>query len=211
LARIIGDYHVAIKQFEACLIELSQRPGLEPVLRGPTLYNLALTKHYYTGHENEALQLCMDAVAEFKREGMNDYLRQALQNASWMAVAQNDLALAEALLQQAKPLCVTPEHHHRQELLLSYYYNAQGDEAQALAYIDHIHQEAKKQSVPLDVMSIGAAIAADIALTRGDIDTACSLASIAYDRAVKDGVDSRCWKFSANELSKVQHAKRNGA
>lgn len=84
VTRAIGDFALAIREFDWCLVCMENHADIKAVARGPALFNRALA----LGSTNDlagSLQAYDAAADEFRREGMQEHLRMCLQNLAWIA------------------------------------------------------------------------------------------------------------------------------
>lgn len=208
ISRLVGDYAVAMQEFDACLSVLNRTPSLRHVMRGPVHFQRALVLIAY-GKQQAAMRAFELAAKEFEREHLSDSLRQCLQNLAWLACDTKNLKRAKSALRQAAPLCTTEEAIWHQRLGHAYVAYRKGERTEALHLCSWIQQG---RNVPTNVRCLAACIASNIA---ADMDLPCEahhMAQVAVDLAFRRPNDSRCVRTASRVMSRVQRmqASRSG-
>jgi len=194
ICREWGDTHSAIEAFGQLHAEWHHYPHLQPLLLGAMWYNLGLA-HDQRREWAQSVKCCELAEAEFRAEGMKDYLRQALQNRAWALCRLKDAAGATEALDEAQPLIQTQEAKWQQVIGRAYAALVFGEYRTVLELARSIPNEG----VPVDVQSQVAWIAGRACLATGNVNKAVQLAEIslswgarAHDvRCLQDGSELR--------------------
>lgn len=185
--REIGDLHLAREYHDALMSEWDAYPQIRPLLEGPAWHNLGLV-HYQRREYGEAVLCCDQACSEFRREGMQDYLRQSLQNRAWALCWLGDAAGARVALGEAAGLITSQPAHWQQEIGMAF-----------LTFCEQDHEECQRltlaivesRQAPTDVLSHAAWLNGRSHLARGMIKEAVFMANAAVQWAT-EAQDSRC-------------------
>lgn len=201
LAREAGDSQ-AVAEFDACLAMLPDLPELDGLLRGACLYNKGLAKQFMRDGKLEALVLYQQAIREFEATGMDDYRRQALQNAAWVCVDLGDFAQAAELLDEAAPLCLTEPAQWVQRVTFAHLHGQQNEWTEAARLC---HWILSGNNAAADVRCLAAAVAADTLLRQGNVTEAEVMGQHAVSLALQTA-DNRCMSVATRVHTKAKQA-----
>lgn len=204
--RMIGDCRMARERMLDCLKVLDDLPEMSDVLKGPTLNNLSLA-YWAGGYPQEAIQRVTQAVAEFRLQHMDEYLRVALHNLAWYETETGEHTAAEVALAEAEPLCTTDDARWRQLTAWAFLHLRSGDLMQATAALETV-LDAWDEGEPVaqDIAAWATAIGAEIGLAQGQTGTALQIAYAAYDLARKSE-DHRACVYAMRVLSAAKRAQ----
>lgn len=126
VARELGDTHMALTYLHGLMSGWDMYPDSKPLMEGACLYNLALVR-MQRREPHEAIRLYEQAEAAFRAQGMDDYLRQALQNRAWALCGLGDAEGAREALAEAEPVAKSQEAKWQQEVGWAYLALVDGD------------------------------------------------------------------------------------
>lgn len=204
LCREIGDLRCAVERFQAFLLGLPGYPELEAVAAGAAWYNLGLTQRMLRQFR-EAVNSYEVACQYFRQESMTLHLCQALHNLAWAACCDGDAGRAAQALEEARPLCDAEYLVRHQEIGEAYLTFVQGQRHQALNMCGRI-LEAHDQGaeVPPSVVSHACWLAGKVALARGLLAEAETLAKQALHWGQKAGGENRTWNDASDLLQELR-------
>lgn len=202
--REIGETCAAVDYLERFLGGMDTYPELRTVATGSGHYNLAMA---YKGARRyqESITAYEVAIAEFRREGMTDYLRRALQNYAWVLCIMGDAQRAEISLTDAEELITDNQGRWQQELGWAFAEAVAGRKSEALTRCGKI--TANEWAPPMNVVSHAYWVAGRVTLDMGQIDAAEVMQKAALEWALKADSDSRCLQ-DANDLQRSIYEAR---
>lgn len=203
LAREAGDTVLALEEFDRCLDILAGCPDLASVFRGSILYNQALALQHVRGRLADSLSVYRMAIAEFRAQGMRDYLRQALQNAAWVATDLGDYGVALELLSEAGPLCETDEANWVQQVGLAHLHSRDGHPEIAAQFCETL---LRAEGVSVATRSLAATVAAETLLSQGLLTEAAQTGALAVELALQT-LDDRCLSAAKRVHTQAKQAQ----
>ncbi len=186
--RRIGEVDEAVAHLQSFLEEMGEYADLGALWQGAALYNLGLT-YRQAGRHEESRGAYRQAIELFRREGLREPLRRALQNLAWVACMQGDVAEARGALDESDKLCTGEEARWRQRLGRSYLWAIMGQYSQAMDLCGAIVRA--EGQVPSDVRSHACWIAGHQALRNHRFDVALAMAEQALHHAAQAGKENR--------------------
>lgn len=199
-----GRLEAAEASFSEWLADLPQYPALEQVYLGLVYYHLGLLCRQQERFP-ESMQHYAAACKYLRRDHQREYLSGALHNLAWVACLVGDEATALDALDEALPLCVTPELHWHQQIGRAFWLavSRRGDLRMAMTLCEEVvsHQG---DDLPLAVRSHAYWLAGRVALELDLADTARVMAEQALLTAV--GVDTdRCLTDAYRLMAEVDN------
>jgi len=207
--RRIGEVDEAVAHLQSFLEDMGEYADLGALWQGAALYNLALT-YRQAGRHEESRSAYRQAIELFRREGLREPLRRALQNLAWVACMQGDAEEARQALDESDKLCAGEEARWRQRLGRSYLWATLGQYSQAMDLCGAIVRA--EGQVPSDVRSHACWIAGHQALRNHRVDVALAMAEQALHHATQAGKENRVLHDAAELFRTVRsHLTLTGA
>jgi tetratricopeptide (TPR) repeat protein len=204
--REIGDIAAAIEDLQRCIGLLPDYPNLAAVMLGPAWYNLGLALRQ-ARRLQESIDAYGVAIGMFRADGLDNYLRMALQNRAWAFCVAGNAQSAGADLAESAPLCTTPGALAEQRIGEAFYLSLTGGDAEAVRICAELAEDV---SAPADVASHALWLAGRLALASGAMENAQLLANQAVERATRCGGENRCLADAGDLLNQVRQQKMRG-
>jgi tetratricopeptide (TPR) repeat protein len=198
----LGRLDEAEESFYGWMADLTQYPGLEPVYVGLVYYHLGLICRQQERFADSA-RFYATACEYLRRDNQCAHLGLALHNLAWVACLQGDEATALHALDEALPLCETPQLHWHQQIGRAFLLTVQRlpDLRMAMTLCEEII-DYKGEDLPQAVRSHAYWLAGRVALELSLRDAARVMAEQALLNAV--GVDTdRCLKDAYRLMADV--------
>lgn len=210
--RKLGKEYEASQLLTTFLDGLSEYPELRPVAYGQALYNRGIAYQYLCRLEDSLYDFSA-ACTEFRSEGLSRLLCMALHNLAWVGALFYDSIQASRALEEARPLCDTPNLKWHQRLGEAFLVAIERDpfdktservyQRRALELCEVIHNH-QGDDLPSLIRSQAYWLAGKISLDLGEIDDAYRLGQEAIHSAFEAPAGSRCLYDAADLLRQVR-------
>lgn len=196
--REIGEPCTAVQYLQQFLDRMDEYEELRPVAWGAGHHNLGMALRGARRYE-EAIVAYEVAIREFRREGMNSYLREALWSQAWVYCIMGNCQSAILDLNEAEPFC--RDDRGQSQLILGWAFAdaVAGRRPEALQRCETLLSYL--ENVPTDVLSHACWVAGRVMLDMGQLEGAEEMQRGALDWALKTTSDSRCLQ-DANDLKR---------
>ena len=198
----LGRFDAAAEAFERWIADLPQYTSLEPTYLGMVYYHLGLICRQQERFE-ASIEYYQTACKHLRRHDRRANLSLTLHNLAWVACIRGEAALALDALDEALPLCETPQLHWHQKIGRAFLLTVQRfpDLRMAMSLCEEII-DYQGDDLPLAVRSHAYWLAGRVALQLDLPDTARIMAEQALLNAVSLG-DDRCLADAYRLLAEV--------
>lgn len=190
VARMIGDSHVALEQFQLFLSELSSKYADLSMGEGKAYFYLGLTlreRRDLTG----AVEAYQKANSCFRRDGLPSLLCKCLHNQAWLYCHMNRQQDARACLMESSTLISTPAEQVHQTLCEAFLAAVEERYDLANHLCEEIFRRAERgEPITAEEQCLATWVAGTVALSQGNLENASALANIALNFAT-EAKDSR--------------------